>query len=298
MPKLPHKILTPALETRAVEIGAERYELTNETARQIIVEECAAAKVQRITSDKAQKHVAALVKQKVGDASWLDDQSKQLLYAAAVEWGYGEKEVDLLIKKRISANRMAQSGTSRLATWGIVGFCIAVAAAVAGLAIVMNGSSDPGDPPTDDGVTVDGGVASTDDATETGDPNEVAIPPKWWSIQMTIARGRLLVGIDDESPSIATHGRVSVFNQAASENPVERIKGYRELIKLANQTGAPIENRRAAARLLAQAFTFEPDEKSADALRCCAVGGNSRRRQSRPDRRPIRTSLLGRFHHG
>lgn len=263
LPRLPQQILTPALELRAIEIASDRYELSADEARQIIIEECAAKKVQRISSDKAQKHIELLVKQKVGDAAWIDDQSRKRLHAAAVEWGVTDAEVDAFIKKCTTANRSKQSSLSKFVTYSIVVACLATVVVVGGLAILNSMKPDPIENNAGDGDEVVDGSA-VDGAGVVG-PVEIVDPPEWWSIDMTIARGALLAD-DGSTESSVIRQRMIVLNQAAADEPDERSKGYAGVVDMVNRSGISPEIRRAATQLLSQAYALEPADAPADAL--------------------------------
>lgn len=268
LPKLPQNILTPALESRAVEIGVQRYGLAGDEARQVIVEVCVSEKVQRISTEKAQQHIHSLVKQKLGDAAWLDDSSRGRLHAAGAQWGVTEDEVDRIIKQCSNANRTNQKKTSKIAIYSISGAGVVIAGLIVFLLVINNQRKDPNAPSLDDGGTVatDGTAPVTTDGGTDVDL-EIATPPKWWNTDMAIARGRFISTAGEDGASAKENAeRIVELNRIVSDDPAERAIGYEGVVRLVSRTGVPAERRQAAAQLLSSAYVLEPDEASAQKL--------------------------------
>ena len=266
-------ILTLELQRKAVEVAQEKFQLAAEPAQDVVNDVTKELSIRRISLADAERHVAKIISEKVGEAAWIDDGTQERLRAAGREWGLNVLEVDAVIRKHMAHNRRSQEADTR---W------LKVAVGVAGIAAIVLISllawnlvlkpDDIDDKPSDDAV------ASTDDALPPEPPPKAPTkpvePPKWWDIDLLKAQVNARRKFPDYAP---------IYAEIASDDPAQRGGGYQKLVDV----GREIWNDKSQLSLLQEIIVatheLEPDEDAAQALRDALLSWTAFAGQPLPD---------------
>lgn len=255
-------ILTLDLQNKAVQVAEEKFQLAEEPARQTIADVTTELGVKRITLADAERHVLGIIRQKVGDSAWIDDETTERLRAAGREWGLNTLEVDSVIRKHMLRNRESQKHEHRFvaaAAWATGAVLVVVLGLFVWAFVLRPLSDEPAVSGDDDAATADAadGGATTAPPTEPPEPDE---PARWWDDQLTRSQlnarriipeyGAVYTGVS--SPDAAKRGA----SYAGMVNSIERLWSEEDEI-----------NRQMLQELIAKSYADEPDDGAAAKLR-------------------------------
>ena len=277
--QLPSSILTVTLENRIVDVASRRYRLAPDRAREIITQRAMKYGIGRISRSEAERHVELMIADRIQQATFIDDQTRERLIAFGREWGVDQPRIESIAEQILTQNRERRSRGrgSRLPMW--IMLAISMACVVAIPIIVIR--SRPQDP---------------QEAEQSGSPAESAATRQfasWWPapLQLKIAQtANRFLPFDTLRPSLASDDQderqqaivacvdllyeptlgpaeaesleQTVFEIIArepdSENKLAAIRRMRELVGLAGLPQTPRDIQRAfySLELLERLYRF------------------------------------------
>ena len=152
--KIPRGIMTSAIETKAVQIGQEKYQLTELQAREILREILADLKIQRVSVSQAEQHVETMVRELIGDSTYVPPEARERLADSGKQWGVSKEHVNSLVELYVENNLQSQQRQRQFMTT-IIGIGVFLIIAFLGGLIYFttgNGAADD-----DSGEIVDKG---------------------------------------------------------------------------------------------------------------------------------------------
>lgn len=102
-------ILTVSMENKAVDLAARKYQILEPRARKLIHDQAEALNVGRISRNEAEGYVEQLVVSRIGDATRIDDATRDRFYKIGQKWGVGTEQVDAIVLQALSENRRQES---------------------------------------------------------------------------------------------------------------------------------------------------------------------------------------------
>lgn len=103
--KVKNGILTIEVEQKATRVAEEKYQLTRQQAKEILVEVAQKLKLRRISATEAERHVEATIREMIGTSVWVDIDTKLRLYSLGEEWGVTKEHVEGVITYYTQRNK-------------------------------------------------------------------------------------------------------------------------------------------------------------------------------------------------
>jgi hypothetical protein len=122
-------IMTVAMETKAVDLAARKYDILEPRARKLIHDHAEAKGVGRISRNDAETYVEQLIVSRIGDAKRIEEPTRERFYKIGEKWGVGSAEVDAIVLQAIGENRKLEqvaTGTSAKSWVTIVLFLLLI----------------------------------------------------------------------------------------------------------------------------------------------------------------------------
>jgi hypothetical protein len=267
-------ILTLDLQQKAVEMAREKFQVEEEAARQAIADVATELRVRRITLADAERHIAGLISQKVGDSAWLDDETTDRLRAAGREWGMNALQVDSVVRRHMTLNQESQKKEHRFVMGAVVtavGVVILLVGVMVWQIVLTPMFSQPEEVASTDGTsTADGATADADPGTPTTDgasdggaaPAVYTGPPPWWSNILKMRQIKARQDIPDYGP---------IYEGLASGDPTRRGEAYRQLVAASRSVlneYDPTKRKSITLReVIAYCHLLDPDEQAVAQLR-------------------------------
>ncbi len=269
LPELPRGVLTSSMETMLVFDGVDRFGLEDKPARQAIRRIAQGHQIRFISEADTAQHVAALVQEKMGDETHLDDASRQRICNEASQWGMTPDQVDEVIREHCNTLFRQDRKDRALSTTLIAGAGVVLLAVAGGLGWLVFGAgneqvADPNKKPEQPPEVVEQHLVE----------QTVATTPAWWDADTSISVGvasQRLDGFDQIQPLLG------------ASSPEERSRGYAKLVS-AFKTGKydvkgsgdtselPVQRNlqelrwHSVSQLCTAFYVQEPDDEAAHAI--------------------------------
>ena len=216
LPELPRGVLTSSMEAMLTFDGVERFGLEDKSARQAIRRIAQGHQIRFISEADTAQHVAALVQEKMGDTTHLDEAARQRICNEASQWGMTPDQVDEVIREHCNTLFRLDRKERALSISLIAGAGVVLLAVAAGLGWMVFGPEE--------GKVAD----STKKPTQTPEVVEqqlvaqtVATTPAWWDADTSIAVGVASQRLDDFE---------QLQPQLGASSSEERSRGYAKLV--------------------------------------------------------------------
>ena len=98
-------IMTVGMEERAVDLATRKYQILEARAQQLIHDQAEKMEIGRISKSEAERYVEDLITSRIGDATRIEDESRERFYKIGAKWGVGPNEVDAIILETLGENR-------------------------------------------------------------------------------------------------------------------------------------------------------------------------------------------------
>lgn len=131
-------IVTVAMEDKAVDLAARKYDIQEARARRLIHEKAESMEIRRISKSDAEAYVEKLIASRIGDANRIEEPARERFYQIAKKWGVDNEHVDAIVLQALSANRrleLEQQGVTRR-PWVVGALLILLLAA--GIVLAIN----------------------------------------------------------------------------------------------------------------------------------------------------------------
>jgi len=256
-------ILTLNLQNKAVQVAEDKFQLSEQAARETVADVARELNIKRVTQSDAERQVQGIIKQKVGDSAWIDDDTTERLRAAGRQWGLNTLEIDGLIRKHMVHNRESQRHEHRFvaaAAWA-TGAVLVVVLGLFVWAFVIRPITEGESAAVEDRGTREESSAtshSTDVAPPT--PPKLDEPADWWDSQLTRAQLNVRRTIPEYD---------EVFAGVASPDPEKRGEAYSAMVNTISELwGEDREtDRQTLQEIIAKSYAEEPSDEAAAQLR-------------------------------
>lgn len=240
-------IVTYDVEQKALRVAADKYQLDGHAAREILGEVVRKLGLRRISMTEAERHVETTAREVIGDAVWVDIDTRQRLVELGEEWGVAKEQVAAIVEFLCRGNRERRR---RQQVRNNLFVALGAIAILAALGTFMSLSWD----------RIAGRAEPIEEVNGKSDPVAAGgafRPPAWWNDPMRTAVGNALArvaGFDDWGRDLA------------SSEPSRRDEAYRRLVALlANRHDQP-ETRRRLEAIVAEVLAGEPDDAAFDRI--------------------------------
>ncbi len=254
------EIFTLALESRMIQKGVKKYMLSEDQARDEAREVVDEMGMRRITLSEAERHVADMVENKVGDAAWVDDKTLTRLRSAGVGWGLSVDQVDAIVREYTSVNRDQQEREDQrsivlLTVAGMV--VVLVLCVLAGFVLLRpDGSNETASGDDTDRVAVDPGSVRVE--------VKRVEAPEWWSVSLKQVTSSIRIKVPEFQP---------LYEQMASSDSEARAESYEEIVKYCSHDWEEIWSyRNYFAKLFTECYKLDPGDDAADRFREAILG--------------------------
>lgn len=273
--KLPHGVVTHAVQESVVEQAEQRFGLDGDASRAALRQVVGELKLKVISETEAVRHIEGLVAEAMGESLHVAPHLVPRLIAEGARWGLGRERVEEVIHNRSKFNYRQQHATaqvSNLALWGAGLACLIVVGffvwAVLGSTffpdesdrIVADRSADPAavtDASTVSVAAAGPGVTSPRDSAAASTSRSRAPDTSWWSPLMLVAtrEARAKLGFSPE-----------LLDDMAAADETQRIEAYRNIAPLLYDSETNTQTQLVLEQILAEAFAHDPSEAAAEAL--------------------------------
>jgi hypothetical protein len=270
-------ILTLNLQNKAVQVAEEKFQLSEQAARETVADVARELKIKRVTQADAERQVLGIIKQKVGDSAWIDDDTTERLRGAGRQWGLNTLEIDGLIRKHMAHNRESQRHEHRFvaaAAWATGSVLVVVLGLFVWAFVIRPITEGESVAVEDKGTPEESSSASTTVAPPT--PPKIDEPADWWDSQLTRAQlnARRVIPRYDE-----------VFAGVSSSDPEKRGKAYPAMVNTISELWDEDRetDRQTLQEIIAKSYAEEPDDEAAAQLREALVELTMPRPETLPD---------------
>ncbi len=238
-------IVTHDVEQKALRVAADKYQLDGHAAREILSEIVRKLGLRRISMTEAERHVETTAREVIGDAVWVDIDTRQRLVELGEEWGVAKEQVAAIVEFLCRGNRerrrRQQVRNNLLVALGAIAILAALGTFMSLSWERIAGRSEP----------IDEAEGKSGPDTDSG----AFRPPAWWNDPMRTAVGNALArvaGFDDWGRDLA------------SSEPTRRDAAYRRLVALLADRHDQPETRRRLEAIVAEVLAGEPDDAAFD----------------------------------
>ena len=244
---LPRKILTANVEQTLLRHGEDLHGLTPDLARAAIRDVCSELSVVQITEQQAREHIEQLVDAKLGDSSWLSEETKDRIRGEGEQWGLTVSQVNALVKERMQSHARRRRAESNFSNGVLIAAGIAVVLVFALLAWI--------------GLSQERQSAS---------PVAVPVPPAPKIGDTAASRTESWLPADyffaERQARELLPGQSRMLNQLRSPDSNYRRAAYRDVAaEMFRQSESP-EKQQVLLELLITCHAAEPDDEAARAL--------------------------------
>ncbi len=259
----PQGIVTAEIEARCIRRGMKKFDLAEDQARDTVREVADRLGLHRITLSEAERHVADMIEQKVGDAAWLDDKTMTRLRAAGVGWGLTAEQVDALIRQHTAENRDRQEHEQRMNLIMLTGAGVVVLIGICVfVGVVLFGTGDRS-------TATNGSEPAAGDVDSESPPPQASVPieePDWWNDELIGNFTRLRTNAINKTVPLK-----EIYQQITSPDAGERTNGYAEFFKRCANHWDEIRAQGSFPNVIglfaAECYRIEPDTEAADSIR-------------------------------
>jgi hypothetical protein len=256
-------ILTLNLQNKAVQVAEEKFQLSEQAARETVADVVRELGIKRVTQADAERQVLGIIKQKVGDSAWLDDDTTERLRAAGRQWGLNTLEIDGLIRKHMARNRESQRHEHRFvagAAWATATVLVVLLGLFVWAFVIRPINEGESVATEDTGAPEESSSTSTSTTVAPPARPKLDEPADWWDGQLMRAQlnARRTIPQYDE-----------VFAGVSSPDPEKRGKAYPAMINTIDGLwGEDREtDRQTLQEIIAMSYAEEPDDEAAAKLR-------------------------------
>lgn len=242
--KIPRGIMTSAIEAKAVQVGQEKYQLSELQARELLRTILSELNIQRVSVSQAEQHVETMVRELVGDSTYVDPSGRERLIEAGKQWGVSKNHVESLTDVYIENNLQGQQRQRQFMTTVIGVGVVLVVAFLGGMIFVLN---RPKGPPEDS--TVKG--AGSPKVTSKSDSAQA----KFWDEQTALAIVKTRLKIPKSN---------SAIKLMASESAEDRGEGYQEIWKVLGNSKFDSAHQQRIEGLSTGLLKCEPSDELAN----------------------------------
>lgn len=239
-------ILTVAMENKAVDLAARKYQILEARARRLIHDQAELMGVGRISKGDAETYVEQLVASRIGDATRIEDESRERFYKIGQKWGVGSERVDAIILQTLSDNRHVESPEkTSYRGWVLVTLFIVLIASGSVLTVYAKGwfEDDKGS-----GKSVSAGSKKEDPGGEV----EVILPDWWFHRRL-----------DELVEQLPEPFQSQLVSELTSKEPEQMIAGLSRLI---SKVESQAEDVRGTQRILCQYYYYCPEDSIVDQI--------------------------------
>lgn len=236
-------IMTVGMEERAVDLATRKYQILEARAQQLIHDQAEKMEIGRISKSEAERYVEDLITSRIGDATRIEDESRERFYKIGAKWGAGPNEVDAIILETLGENRRLEKPEDSRGVGLAVSFLFLLIIGIgAYVTIYARGLMDDG-PAIVEKTSEDSVVAPLVDV------EQPTVIPEWWS---QAGLNNLTNALVEREPEYQT-----MVNQLLSEDIEAQKTGLQQLVSLAqSNTG---ESSRDGIDALCQFYYYSPE---------------------------------------
>ncbi len=231
---LPRTILSEKMESKAIKIAEDRFQIGNQRARDLIRQQAEVQGFDRVSRSESESFVEQLCWSVLRNRESTAEEERQRILDAAKPWGLSDEDVDAIIQ-RVRTDHVRQRSRSLMAPTLLSLLITAAIVALIGTFLWWQ-STRVTSTVADDSQHID----------ETHPPQNQLVQPRWWSGELYQSAS----GLAANSPQLRRR-----LDQVGSDQIEQRRSGYQGLIEeFGSSAGAGLDGER-----LADLLVSEPD---------------------------------------
>ena len=254
--QLPHGVVTSRTEQKWIEDGDGRHGVETEIARRIVREVLAAHDIRVVSEDQAKEHVAALVRELVGESARLDGPTRARVFSEGSQWGLAPMQVDVIIREHINLRRRklaSERGLTGILLTSAVGALLALIGFLVWVFLLETDETRH----TQELATLQTSPVAPPSPTQA---IEAPTGKEWWAKDED-----LLVAVTKTRIVLPTMKGVLVGLNL--KDPEARGRSYRELVSVAGDNADDERHRAILGELIANCYVAEPSDQCAQDIR-------------------------------
>ena len=238
--KVPRGIITARTETRAVEVGTEKYQLSELQAREILRTLIGEMGLQRISVTQAERHMENTIEELIGDATIATEATRTRLIEFGKSWGLSEEHVEAMIRHFTDLNLQSKKSEGNLIKLLVACIILVLVGIIGAIGYsVFRGSGETK-------TTIEEKDSKTDD-----DTIAKFSEADFWDTDLSVA----IVKAKLVAPALS-----GCQNEMASADPLVRNGGYAKLLLALPGIAKDEKSRERLAPVFKKLIQLEPDQ--------------------------------------